>query len=250
MKRDSFVFRGEWKEALSGLPAAVRLEVYEAVIEYGCSGTLPALKQMSMLAFNFMKTAIDRDQERYEAVAKEKSDRARRNAAARWGAKDADASDGIEICDGMQTMQLHANDATACNSMQQHDEMQLHKNDAIYDNDSVSDNDIIEKGSKEPKKKAADAAAIKIKDAAKKLTDEVYATDYSDSIKFAFCNYWLEPNQSKTKLRYQMEKTWDTARRLATWASRERTPQRNGDDIVLRDNSTAKYQNDDDRWTR
>ena len=135
-------------------------------------------------------------------------------------------------------MRRHANDATACNCMQQHNEMQRHANDAIYDNDSVSDNDIIEKGSKEPKKKAADAAAIKLKEAAKKLTDEVYATEYSDSIKFAFCNYWLEPNQSKTKLRYQMEKTWDTARRLATWASRENVPQRKASEIGRQNFST------------
>lgn len=225
MKRDSFIFRGEWKEALSGLPSAVRLEVYEAVIEYGCSGTLPTLKPMSMLAFNFMKTAIDRDQERYEAVSKEKSDRARRNAAARWGAKDADASDGTEICDGMQTMRLHANDATACDCMQQHNEMQLHKNDAIYDNDSVSDNDIIEKGSKEPKKKAASAAeraeAVVVA-ATKKLEDEVAAYDYPEQMKAAFVSYWTEPNSSRTRVKYQMERTWDTKRRLATWASREK----------------------------
>ena len=145
MKKESFVFRGEWKEALSGLPSAVRLEVYEAVIEYGCSGTLPTLKPMSMLAFNFMRTAIDRDRERYEDAARERSEKARRNATARWSNKDA------EVCDDMQTMQPHANDATACDRMQPHNEMQPHANDAIYVYDSVSDNK--EKVSKETKKK-------------------------------------------------------------------------------------------------
>ena len=78
----------------------------------------------------------------------------------------------------------------------------------------------------------------------------MYATDYPDRMKYAFCNYWLEPNQSKTKLRYQMEKTWDTQRRLATWAGREKPQERRGDDIILRDNSTEKYNQDDDRWNR
>ena len=36
-----------------------------------------------------------------------------------------------------------------------------------------------------------------------------------------FVLYWTEPNKSKTKLKYQMEDTWDTNRRLARWASRK-----------------------------
>ena len=74
MKRDSFVFRGEWKDAIMGLPDAVRLEIYEAIIEYGTSGTIPTLKPTAMMAFNFMKMAIDRDKERYE----ERSEKAKK----------------------------------------------------------------------------------------------------------------------------------------------------------------------------
>ena len=216
MKRDSFVFRGEWKEALSGLPSAVRLEVYEAVIEYGCSGTLPTLKPMSMLAFNFMKTAIDRDQERYDAVARERSETARKKALKRWGASDADAED----------MQQHAEmpqHATACNSIQQHTEMPQHANDAIYD--SVYDNDIKEKEPEGSKKKAASAAEraeAVVEAATKELTDEVATYDYPEAMKAAFVSYWTEPNKSRTRVRYQMEKTWDTSRRLSLWASRDK----------------------------
>lgn len=32
-----------------------------------------------------------------------------------------------------------------------------------------------------------------------------------------FLQYWTEPNKSKTKMRWEMEPTWDTKRRLATW---------------------------------
>lgn len=217
MKRESFVFRGEWKDAIADLPAGVRLEIYEAVIEYGTSGTIPALKQMAMLAFNFMKTAIDRDRERYEDAARERSEKARRNATARWSNKDA------ESCDGMQTMQPHANDATACNCMQPHNEMQPHANDAIYVYDSVSDNK--EKVSKETKKKAASAAEraeAVVEAATKELTDEVATYDYPEAMKTAFVSYWTEPNKSRTRVRYQMEKTWDTSRRLSLWASRDK----------------------------
>jgi hypothetical protein len=36
-----------------------------------------------------------------------------------------------------------------------------------------------------------------------------------------FYNYWTEPNQSKTKMRFELEKTWSLDRRLETWAKRE-----------------------------
>lgn len=199
MKRDSFVFRGEWKEALSGLPSAVRLEVYEAVIEYGTSGTIPALKQMAMLAFNFMKTAIDRDRERYEDAARERSEKARRNATARWSNKDAD------VCDSMQP---HANDATACNCMQPHNEMQPHANDAIYVYDSVSDNK--EKVSKETKKKFSPPS---VDDVTALCQERGYtATNPSAFVAYYESNGW---RVGKNPMR-----SWESA--LAGWEVREK----------------------------
>lgn len=43
----------------------------------------------------------------------------------------------------------------------------------------------------------------------------------------AFYNYWTEPNKSKTKMRFELEKTWDVSRRLVTWANRESIKVRN-----------------------
>ena len=37
-----------------------------------------------------------------------------------------------------------------------------------------------------------------------------------------FYGYWSEPNQSKTKMLFEMQKTWDTSRRLETWSKREK----------------------------
>ena len=34
----------------------------------------------------------------------------------------------------------------------------------------------------------------------------------------AFTDYWTEPNRSKTKLRYELQPTFDIKRRLATWS--------------------------------
>ena len=212
MKKESFVFRGEWKEALSGLPGAVRLEVYEAIIEYGTSGTLPTLKPMSMLAFNFMKTAIDRDKERYDEQTRKRSEAARTAAAARYAVEDANASNRNERKQTQQTQANAVEDANASNRS-------YNDNDIVID----SDNDIVEE--KVEKKKAASAAEraeAVVEAATKKLADEVATYDYPEEMKAAFVSYWTEPNASRTRVRYQMERTWDTKRRLATWASRDK----------------------------
>ena len=74
MEKDSFVFRREWRDAISGLPGEVRLEIYEAIMEYGFSGKSTEMKPMAMLAFNFAKTTLDRDAQRYEEIRQKRSE--------------------------------------------------------------------------------------------------------------------------------------------------------------------------------
>ena len=66
-----------------------------------------------------------------------------------------------------------------------------------------------------PKKRCLDKAT-------KRFSDEVYSYDYPQEIQTEFIDYWTEPNRSKTKLRYELEKTFDISRRLKTWANRQK----------------------------
>ena len=45
------------------------------------------------------------------------------------------------------------------------------------------------------------------------------AFNYEFGVKMVteFFYYWTEPNKSGTKMRWELEKTWDTKRRLITW---------------------------------
>ena len=36
-----------------------------------------------------------------------------------------------------------------------------------------------------------------------------------------FYSYWTEPNKSNTKFKQEMEKTWDTGRRLKKWSGND-----------------------------
>lgn len=68
MNKSSFVFYKDWKKAIECLPDDIRLEIYESIIEYATTGDLRGLKPMANVAFNFIKTDIDRDTEKYMSV--------------------------------------------------------------------------------------------------------------------------------------------------------------------------------------
>ena len=102
-----------------------------------------------------------------------------------------------------------------------------------------------ENSTKVEKKKPKD------KDAAKAATLSRKNSFYQSLVPFvgqypkemvrAFYDYWSELNKSGTKMRYELERTWELPRRLATWANRERMPSKTDIGVVLKDNSTDKY---------
>lgn len=48
-----------------------------------------------------------------------------------------------------------------------------------------------------------------------------FVTQYGKETVRAFFDYWSEPNRSNSKMRFELERTWDLARRLSTWVSRD-----------------------------
>lgn len=103
------------------------------------------------------------------------------------------------------------------------------------------------------KETAAKAASTSIE----KRKDEFYQSlkpyldRYPKEMLRKFFDYWSEMNKSCTKMRYEQEKTWETSKRLATWASRDKdfksSPMEVG--TVLHNNSIDKY-NNEERWNR
>lgn len=83
--KKSFVFNCEWREVLRDFPAEVRLEVYDAIIEYAASGTLTELKPLARMAFLFMKGEVDRNRSKYEEVSRKRGEAGRKGMSARYG---------------------------------------------------------------------------------------------------------------------------------------------------------------------
>ena len=98
---------------------------------------------------------------------------------------------------------------------------------------------LVEK--KKPKDKAAAKAATLSRKESFYQSLVPFVGQYPKEMIRAFYDYWSELNKSGTKMRYELEKTWELPRRLATWANRERMPSKADIGVVLKDNSTEKY---------
>jgi hypothetical protein len=52
-------------------------------------------------------------------------------------------------------------------------------------------------------------------------TLEPFKEKYGAEMLNAFYRYWSEPNKSMTKIKWELQQTWDVQGRLTTWASRD-----------------------------
>ena len=138
-KRDSFVFHREWREAISGLPNKVRLEVYEAVFDFAIFGVSPKLSEHATIAFNFIRPVLERDIARYEDVREK-----RREA----GSRGAQATNAIRCGDAS----AKSANAETCR------QMSAKSADIIYGNGNGNVDGNVDGKKSVGKKKAADAA--------------------------------------------------------------------------------------------
>lgn len=56
-----------------------------------------------------------------------------------------------------------------------------------------------------------------------KFLDQVSLLDYDNSIKKSFTDYWTETNKSNTKMKFEMQSTFDINRRLARWKKNDKS---------------------------
>lgn len=79
-----------------------------------------------------------------------------------------------------------------------------------------------------PKKADSVSVSVNVNDIIEKRTNEfkeeirLFKSQYSDDMLLAFFSYWSEPTKDKKKMRKDLERTWDTKRRLITWFNRSK----------------------------
>lgn len=66
MAKESFSFYRDWKNSLKSLPNEQKLELYNAIVDYGLDGIESAASPIVKMAMTFIKGQIDRNNQRHQ----------------------------------------------------------------------------------------------------------------------------------------------------------------------------------------
>lgn len=241
--KDGFHFKYSWRKALMDYPAEVRLEVYDAIMEYAESGTLIELKPMAKMAFSIFKVEIDLEKDRARSISEKRAEAGRKAMEARYNKPNKTQQDITNL--------TSVTDASNCYQVL---EEKQPINNIINNITDIQDKKetTTKVVAKKKEKSAAKAAPIDLDKKRKVFYDSLlpFVDKYPKDMLRRFYDYWSEANKSRTKLRYELEKTWEVSKRLATWASRDNGFKPSMEiGTVLHNNTISKYQ-DEDKWNR
>jgi len=235
-----FIFHHEFKEMLSEAPRQVRLEVYEAIVDYGTSGTLPNLKAMGKVAFHLAKTMIDKDTERQRQISEKRAAAGRKHRGNQYtnqsrpvckmeqmeqngtnGTSVPTVSIGVVVDDGKYAdsqcvAESKGNGTNGTNVPNTQNQPSQKKEKASFPPIPP----ILEKEKKTPTTRTH---AGELERRRMEFYDSLvpFIPTYGKLMIREFYDYWSECNKSHTQMRFEKQPTWETPRRLATWAKRE-----------------------------
>ena len=167
----------------------------------------PAVK----IAYKVLKTQIDRDAEKYEEICKKRSEYGKRHKGNQYTRLD-ELKQKLEQME--QKFQIGTNGTVSENGNDSDSGNKLPNGNIDKENPTI----VGEK--EDAAAKAATPSTVRsIEERQKAFYDTLrpYVNKYPKEMLRAFYDWWSEPNRRRTKLRVELEKTWDLPRRLATW---------------------------------
>lgn len=183
------------------------------------TGETGAMSPHVKMAFTFLSSQIKRDSDKYVEIL-EKRRAAGRMGGAPKGNKNAQKYINQEDSENKQNKQkVEKTSKTSKTSNNININSNINNNINSNTNNNKSTNVDINLVCTE---NATDVAENKEKSLQKRKSDFEHSLipflgTYTSEQLREFADYWTEPNKSHTKMRYELEKTWDTARRLAYW---------------------------------
>ncbi|MCD8266044.1 MAG: DUF6291 domain-containing protein, partial [Prevotellaceae bacterium] len=80
-ERQGFIFGFKWGKALRNLPAELRHEVQDAIIDYGTDGTVIPMSDAARGIFEFIRIQIDDNNSKYENTVEKRREAGRQGGA-------------------------------------------------------------------------------------------------------------------------------------------------------------------------
>ena len=192
------VFFSDWFSVAQEIEDEVlRCRFYDAVLRFALDGTeTPTLPSELTLLFASIRLQVNRTNEQYDSICAKRAEAGRRGAQVtneiRWGSQSSAKSANADNC-----RQMSANVGKI----------------AYNKNNNKNENKKIDN--------ASHAATIEQRKQSFYETLLPYREQYDASLLESFFSYWTETNRSNTKLRFELERTFEVGKRLARWASND-----------------------------
>lgn len=199
--RSGFVFYRSWLEAVKNLPREMQGEVLTAIIEYGLDGvTTGSLKPITSAMLAMVKPQIDANNKRLENGLK--------------GGRPRKIETESEPNNNQVITKEKPNNNQKITKKNQTEPKEKEK-EKVKDIEKETTTNVV------AKKDAAKAATLSRKE---EFYNSLipYVEMYGKDMVRDFFDYWSEMNKSETKMRFEQQPTWETPKRLATWAKREK----------------------------
>ena len=195
MKLKTFLLYAEAAPQIDLLSNEEAGQLFKALFHYVADGTeLVTDNRVLAMTFAVFKAQIDRGATKYEETCRKRTEAINK----RW--------------ERYKSIQMNTNEYNS-----------------IEENTNEGNNNPNPKpnpqNKKESTKKKIDAAtaAARLNERKEDFYNSLvpFVTQYGKEMVRAFFDYWSEPNKSNSKMRFELERTWDLSRRLSTWASRD-----------------------------
>ena len=215
MKKDSFVIYTEKEVFLKHLSDAQKARILEAFFAYADERELPEMDAITSVVWEVFSLDFDRNNEKYERVRKARAEAGKKHKGNQYCSDkmEQNGTDGTNGTNGTDNVNVNVN-------VDVNDNVNVPSicKDNIKDC-SCENSQPTDQPKKEPPKT--------LEERQREFYDDVaqYVGKYDKEMLRAFYDYWSEPNQKNTKMRKELEKTWSTGGRLATWYRRQNESQ-------------------------
>ena len=194
--------------------------LFKSLFRYGMTGeVLDTDNRTLAFAFSMFQSSLDRNNEKYDRIVEKRREAGKRHKGNQYT---RNGTNGTSV----PTMEQNGTNGT------DRDRDSVRVRDSVSDRDRDRDrennNSVVLNNILSIAKSCEDRKLQRRKDNFMSSL-EPFRQTYGDAMIDDFCDYWTEPNKSGTKMRYEMERTWDLSRRIKRWAS-NRINQHNNND--------------------
>ena len=227
--KSSFVYYKDWADELAKLPDDLRLRIDDAVKRYVFYGEEPTDREVLYSMFALMRTQIDRDNDKWDAIRAKRSEAGNKGNEKRWGNRSQKSQNVANVANATCASQKSQNVANVAVDV----DVDVDAHNVSTDVDTLLG---VNRNSSKEEKRNAVSRPLSLNERQRDFYNELipYLDKYTPELVRSFYDYWSEPNQTGTKMRRELEKTWDTGKRLARWQRSEKptngTPESRRDD--------------------